>query len=54
MIEDYCPECGHLLSNDKICTFCNFSQFDEQMDHRLSNMFDWLQEDNHISNLFDD
>ena len=54
MIEDYCPECGHLLSNDKICTFCNFSQFDEQMDQRLSKMFDWLQKDNHISNLFDD
>ena len=54
MIEDYCPECGRLLSNDTICPFCDFSQFDEQMDNRLIKMFEWAQEDYHKSNIFDD
>ena len=23
--EDYCPECGHLLTNDRaMCSFCNW------------------------------
>ena len=45
MIEDYCPECGHLLSNDKLCAFCNFSQSDEHLDNSLIEMFDWVKED---------
>ena len=54
MIEDYCPECGHLLSNDKLCTFCNFSQSDEQLDNRLIEMFDWVKEDCYGSILYED
>ena len=45
MIEDYCPGCGHLLSDDKMCSFCNYSHPDEQLDHRLVEMFNWAEED---------
>jgi len=54
MIEDYCPECGHLLSNDKSCSFCEFSHSDEQLDNRLIQMFDWVKEDSYRSILIDD
>ena len=54
MIEDYCPECGHLLSNEKLCTFCNFSQSDEQLDYRLIEMFDWVKEDYYRPIVYDD
>ena len=54
MIEDYCPECGHLLSNDKLCSFCNFSQADEQSDIRLIETLDWVKEDYYSLNLYDD
>jgi len=54
MIGDYCPECGHLLSNDKLCSFCDFSQSDEQRDIRLFEMFDWVKEDYNRPNIYDD
>ena len=54
MIEDYCPECGHLLSNDKLCSFCNFSQSDEQLVNRLFEAFDWVKEDYYRPMLYDD
>ena len=54
MIEDYCPECGHLLSNEKLCTFCNFSQSDEQLDFRLIEMFDWVKEDYYRPTVYGD
>jgi len=54
MIEDYCPGCGHLLSNDKVCFFCNYSYSDEQSDNRLIEMFDWANEDYNIPNFIDD
>jgi hypothetical protein len=54
MIEDYCPACGHLLSSDKSCAFCNFSQSDEQVSYRLFEMFDWVKEDYERPILYDD
>jgi len=54
MLEDYCPESGHLLSIDKLCSFCNFSQSDENLDHRLIEMFDWVKEDYYRPILYDD
>ena len=54
MIEDYWTECGHLLSNDKFCSFCNFSQSDEQLDSRLIEMFDWVKKDYYRPILYDD
>lgn len=53
MDEDYCPQCGHLLSKDKSCSFCNFSQSEEQMDNRIIESFDWVQEDYYRLNLTD-
>jgi len=52
--EDYCPECGHLLPGDRLCSFCNFSQSDEQMNNRLFEMFDWVKEDYYRPILSDD
>ena len=43
MVEDYCPGCGHLLSNDKVCIFCNVSHSDEPLDNRLTEIFDWVK-----------
>lgn len=54
MIEDHCPECGHLLSNEKLCSFCNFFQSNEQMDDRLIAMFDWAKENYYTPDLYDD
>ena len=54
MIEDYCPGCGHLLSEDKVCSFCNYSHSDGQLENRLVEMFDWANEDYDIPNLTDD
>ncbi len=51
MNEDYCPECGHLLSNDKSCSFCNFSQSEEQIANKIIESFDWVQEDYYRLNL---
>ena len=45
MIGEYCPECGHLLSNDKLCSFCNFYQSNELLDDGLIETFDWEKED---------
>jgi hypothetical protein len=53
MIDDYCPECGHLLSNDRLCSFCSFSQSDETMVTRLIEMFDWAKEDSDRPILYD-
>ena len=54
MIEDYCPGCGHLLSNDKACSYCNYSYSDEQLDNALVEMFDWAKEDYNLPNFIDD
>ena len=54
MIEDYCPECGHLLTKDKLCSFCNYSQLGEDSENRLSEMFDWIKEDYDRPILYDD
>ena len=54
MIEGYCPGCVHLLSNDKVCSFCNYCHSDEQLDDRLIEMFDWAKEDYNIPNFIDD
>ena len=54
MIEDYCPGCGHLLSNDKMCSCCDYSHPDEQLDHRLVEMFDWVKEDYDLPNFTGD
>jgi hypothetical protein len=54
MIEDYCPGCGHLLSDDKKCSFCNYSYSEEQLDNRVIEMFDWAREDYVIPYFIDD
>ena len=54
MMEDYCPECGHLLTKDKLCGFCNFSQSEEHLENRLGEMFDWVKEDYYRHVLDDD
>jgi len=54
MIEDYCPECGHLLSNDKLCSFCKFYLSDEQLDNSVVEMLDWVKDDYYKSIVIDD